>query len=198
MSCHLQRAMLSVSVVQFRSVSSSLPTGKTTSGGASLIFGDSETFSARRALKGEKSVRNQGKLHDSIFSLSDTGHALLATIVFSFFAVYVMHDMVRFRDETKVLLAGLASIAISAYWWIGFMAKYGIPAQPIIPAQLNPPQWAYLVMAACLAAWTFWDILDAMKDEFDDKRFVFTAGTMLIVGITISLFMTLRIPAIQT
>src|SRR5262245_47470160 len=63
-------------------------------------------------------ISHVSALHDSIFKLSDSGHVLLATIVFSFFVVYATHDMIRFRDETKVFLAGLAVIAIAAYWWL--------------------------------------------------------------------------------
>lgn len=133
-------------------------------------------------------------LSASILKFSDTGHALAATMVFSFFIVYVMMDMIRWRDDRKVFLAGLAVIAISAYWWIGFMAKYNVPHEPILPASLYPPNWAYLLMAAGLAGWAYWDIQESMSGEFEDNRTVFTGGAVLMGGIGLGLFMTLRIP----
>lgn len=138
---------------------------------------------------------NVAALHDKVFSLTDSGHGLLATIVFSFFVAYVMHDMIRFRDGAKVFLAGIGAIAIAAYWWIGFMGRHGFPLEPILPPSLYPPNLVYLLMAVSLAAWAYWDIQDALKDEFTDKGFVFTAGSMLIVAIGLSLIMTLRLPA---
>jgi hypothetical protein len=133
-------------------------------------------------------------ISDRVISISGEGHALLSTIIFALFVVYVMIDMLKWRDDGRVWIAGIAAIAVASYWWIGFLAKHGVPAEPILPARLYPPAWAYLVMAACLGAWTFWDMADALKEDYEDKRSVAAGSGALMVGIVISLFMTLRGP----
>ena len=127
--------------------------------------------------------------------LSNVDHGLISTFIFSFFAIYVVADIIRWRDDWTVWLYGIAVMAMAAYWWIGFMAMHGIPPEPIIPENLNPPRWAYFAITACIAGWAIWDMKDAMKDDFDDKKTVATGAIVLLIGLALCLYLTIRGPS---
>ena len=134
-------------------------------------------------------------LSEGLRKLSDVDHGLASTIIFSFFVIYVMADMIRWSRQTSVWIYGIAVIAMAAYWWIGFMAMHGIPPEPIIPAKLNPPQWAYFTMAAGIAGWAFWDMKEALNDQdFSDNGTVATGAIVLLIGIALSLYLTIHGP----
>ena len=130
-----------------------------------------------------------------VAEMSDAGHALLATLVLVFFMVHVVIDMFHWRGEVvMVWLVGPVTIAVAVYWWVGFLAKHGLPAKPLMPVSYYPPEWSYFAMCAWLALYCVWDILDARKHEYDDELHLHISSIVLLVGSILCLYLTIRGP----
>jgi hypothetical protein len=130
-----------------------------------------------------------------IAKLSDEEHAILATLIFAFFIVYVVADMMYWRGEVKaVWVIGPVTILIAAFWWAGFMHMHHIPKDPLLPESVYPPKWAYILMFAWLALYCAWDIIDARINEYRDEWLLVAGAVILFVGATLCLYLTLTGP----
>lgn len=135
-----------------------------------------------------------GQVVEYVERLPGTNRALFATVLLALFVVYALIDLVNWYEDWAVWVANPLAMAIAAYWWVGFMAMHGYPQEPLLPAHLYPPAWAYYVMAGCLVVWALWDILAAMKEGQPDKEWVGLGGGAIIVAIALSLLMTFKPP----
>jgi hypothetical protein len=130
-----------------------------------------------------------------VSQFTDTGHAILSTFILAFFIVYVVADMLYWRTEvTAVWLVGPLTIAVAAYWWVGFLALHNIPTQPFMPANFYPPRWAYVAMFAWLALYCAWEVIDARVHEYRDEKYLVAGALVLLAGATLCLFLTLKGP----
>lgn len=132
----------------------------------------------------------------ALTKLPDEGHAIVSTITITFFALYVITDMLWWRKHPWVWLVGPVAIGVAAYWWVGFMAKHGVPDQPLLPVGWYPPAWAYFAMAGALALYAIWDIIDANMHRYRDEKSLKAGAVVLLVGVSICLFLTIRGPRI--
>ena len=131
----------------------------------------------------------------AVAALSDTGHAILSTFVMAFFIVYVVIDMIYWRGEVAAIwIIGPLTILVAACWWVGFLAKHHIPATPLLPAHLYPPDWGYIIMFGWLALYCTWDIVDAKMHRYRDEKHLVLGAVVLLFGAAICLFLTLRGP----
>ena len=91
-------------------------------------------------------------------------------------------------------VVGPLTIAVAAYWWVGFLARHDIPPNPLLPAAFYPPDWAYVAMFGWLVLYCVWDILDARANEYRDEGLLVAGAVLLIAGATLCLYLTLRGP----
>lgn len=130
-----------------------------------------------------------------VVKLPDEGHAILATLIFAFALVYLATDLLWWHRHGWVWLFAPTTIAVAIYWWVTFLAKHGVPAEPLLPSGFYPPDWVYLPMALWIGGYCVWDIIDARTHQYHDRDYLVAGAGLMMIGTAICLFLTLRGPA---
>jgi hypothetical protein len=122
-------------------------------------------------------------LLSAIFKFPPGGIPLFCTVLFAFFVLYCIYDVVSWINYVSVWIINPIAIALAVYWWVAFLARYNIPKKPLFPMWFYPDGAAYLILLAALVIYCAWDMRDAVDPDhnYSDQDAVLTLSSSMIV-----------------
>jgi hypothetical protein len=118
---------------------------------------------------------------------------IVPAFLLAFFLGYVGTDMVRWRRYLDVFVLGLITSVVAGFWFMGIMTEIKSPFFPPLSEPFRPGFFAYCAMAAWIAIYAIWDMLDARINSYADEVIVDAGAVVMIVGVCISLYATARL-----